>query len=599
MRGVGLVLLGLLLSLFAWGPALDVHPVTQGGDGQFFYKMMEAMRISVQRWRELPLWNPYECGGVPLWDNPQSIAVAPASWLSFLIGTPRAMQAWYVLHSLVGFLGTYVFARKQVELTRISSIVTAGAWTFCGANTWHLTGGHTVWAPFLYAGLALHLWRSAETRLRHAILLGLLFAWIMHEGGIYSLPHISVMLIAETFTRMWPWRRALRIVVSGVVMGATALLAGATRFLPVIYQLRSHTRSIKDADAMQWTTLKEIFLARDHSWGVAGQSYVWPEYCGYIGPFILAFALVGVFLAIAGKKRTWLVALLAVELALMMGHNGKYAPWSILNGHLFPFKEMRVPSRFVVEVTLLLATLAGVCIDELPGVLARLGATAPIAKVRAYADSRRAALVRASSALRVGLVILGFVAIGDILGADQVETVKRWNAAPMAPTIQASTRLHLGGANLAGFLDQPRQNRGRLECWEEWAFMWGAPVWVGDVEQAKPGSAGVVVLNVDRTQNSFKMNVEASEPGKVLINSNYDEGWRTNVGTLIQQDKLLVLEVPAGRHRVLVKYWPRGLTLGFILTGTLAVLLALFFFFGGEARVHRLVGARLGYVADD
>jgi len=84
-----------------------------------------------------------------------------------------------------------------------------------------------------------------------------------------------------------------------------------------------------------------------------------------------------------------------------------------------------------------------------------------------------------------------------------------------------------------------------------------------------------VVIEVgNRTQNTFTIDAVLTRPGRVLVNSSYDRGWRTDVGTLVEANRQLVLELPEGRHRVHLHYWPIGLTAGFILStfGTAAVV---------------------------
>jgi hypothetical protein len=569
---IGLVAYALVLSLFAWWPMLAAHPKTQTGDGPFFHKMLEAIRVSISRYRELPLWNPYECGGVPLWDNPQGIAAAPISWLTPYVGTTRTLEIWYILHSAVGVISAFVFARKDAKLSRASSLAAASVWTFCGAFSYHLSGGHTVWVPFLYAPLALHLWRAAEERPRAAIGLGVLVALMMHEGGIYSLPHTAILLFLETVTRLWPPQRILRIAYASVIVLVSAGLSGASRFLPVMSQLGRHTRHLGDADAMQWETLQIVFLARFHARPVPGQQYVWGEYSGYFGPIVLTLALVGLFFA--GRKRAWLVAVLVVELVFMMGHQGKLAPWHILNGHLYPFTEMRVPSRFIVMVTLLLCICAGFAIDGAPRVLGRIKRLQHIAP----------------GTIRAGMLALMFVAVGDVITTFDVELGQTISGNPQTPNVVPSRRLYIGGDDLAYFFDQPQQNRGRLDCWEEWGWYVGAPLWVGDLPQAKsaPG-APVVVDNVRRTQNTFTFDANATEPGRVLLNSAYDRGWRTNVGTVVEVNKQLAVDLPAGTNAVRVRYWPERLTLGFAMLGVFLAGLVWFFYFGGEAILTRFV----------
>jgi len=543
-RWLGLTLLALTISVFAWWPMLSSYPGTQTGDGPFFHKMIEAARVSVTRWHEMPLWNPYECGGVPLWDNPQGVAAAPLVWLCLLVGTTRAIQVWYVLHSVIGFWCMWIFARHEVRVSRAGAFIAAASWAFAGVHTQHFTGGHFVWAPYLYYPLAIFLWRRAEKDLRMAVGLGIVIALTIHEGATYPLPHLILLLGAETLTRLWGKERVLSIVKAGVVVVVVGFMLGASRFLPVMDQLRSHTRPIvgQEHDFMQWTTMKEIFLARSHDRGVMGQEYVWPEFGDYIGPMILGLAAVGVL--VAGVERAWMLALFAYSFALMCGHFSDYAPWHVIKGHIYPFKEMRVPSRFVTMVTLFLSVYAGVAIDRIPIVAKR------IPRIGFF---------------RMALLAIALLGVGDLISVGMTWCATCFNGAPQQP-VAASVRLYYGGADTAGFLEQPAQNRGRLECWEEWAFEQGAPLWQGDVPQARAMDDGATVEVANRTQNTFTIDVDVKRPSRVLVNSAYDRGWRSSVGNVVREGKQLAVELPVGRYQVKMEYWPHGLTAGLWLS---------------------------------
>src|SRR5262245_26676585 len=118
LRAIVLGVLALALSAVLYLPVLASYPVTQGGDGPFFHRMVEAAKVSISRYHELPLWNAYECGGVPLWDNPQAIAAAPLILLLQPFNTTVTMRAWYVLHHAFGFLSMWLFARHELRLSR-------------------------------------------------------------------------------------------------------------------------------------------------------------------------------------------------------------------------------------------------------------------------------------------------------------------------------------------------------------------------------------------------------------------------------------------------------------------------------------------------
>ena len=555
------------LSLLAWWSVLYGYPKTQAGDGPFFHEMVESARISWVRWHELPLWNPYQCGGIPLWDNPQGIAAAPALWLLLPFGSTRAIELWYLFHTAAGFLFMWLFARSELRASQPAALVAASMWAFCGYINQHLNGGHFTWVTFLYMPLALYLWRRAEEDMRAAVGMGILVAWEMHEGGTYAIPHFILVLGAETLTRAWPPRRIKKIAIAGAVVVLVGATLSASRLLPVMDQLRSHKRPLgEEWDALQWPTLRDMFLARTHDRPAPGQQYVWPEFGDYIGPILLGLTFVGLLLA--GQEWLWVIALLGYSFALMAGHAGKYAPWSILKAHVYPFKEMRVPGRFNSEVTLFMAALAAIGLDRL------------VEKGRVWFRSRKTA-----ESFATAVIALACVGVGDMIAVGIAWSSTRFPNAAAEEHIEPSPRLYLGGGGLAQFIDQPTQNRGRMECWEEWAFEQGSAIWSGDVPQARAADAkDATVANVVRTQNTFTFDVDARAPAHVLLNTSWDRGWKTTLGTTADDDRLLSIDVPAGKNHVVVKYWPHGLTAGLVITFGSMIGIAAFYVLDARRR---------------
>ena len=547
-RFFALLLFALALSAYAWWPMLARHPHTAIGDGQAYFKILEAGRVSITRYHEFPHWNPYDCGGYPLWDNPQGWAGAPLTWLSFVVGSTRTIEVWIIAHVAAAFVSMWLLARHELKLGRVATFVASAAWAFSGFHQHHYSGGHFTFAPFVFFPLALLLWRRAETSPRCAVGLGLLCAWMFYEGAVYPLPHLVVLLGAETLTRAWPPRRLALIAKAGAIVGVVAFTVAASRLLPVLDQLRQHRRSMPlDVDAMHWETFKDMFLARAHERNVPGQQYVWTEFGTYMGPIVLAFAVVGVF--VAGARRAWLVALLAFSGVLMIGHVSKIAPWSFLSAHVPPFNEMRVPSRFRAEVSMLLAAFAGIAVERLSALTRR------VVPSDRWAEASRTA---------IGFVAL--IGVGDVVSVGQTVIEPFFSSAPAAPTVIPSARLYYGGADAAAFIDQPRQNRGRIACYDEWGFGEGAQLWEGDVPQARAVDDGAVVEVANRTQNTFTIDVLATRPARILLNSVYDDDWKTDVGAVVKQSNQLAIDVPSGHHRVHVRCWPRTFNVGVALT---------------------------------
>lgn len=570
LRWVALVAFAVLTSLYAWWPMVAAYPNTQGGDGPTFQKTLEAEKASVTRYHELPLWNAYECGGLPLWDNPQQPSGAPLVLLMFLTDTTKTMIVWYLLHSAAGFICMWIFARKDLDLSRPAAMTASLAWAYSGFHQQHYSGGHMAFVPFLYFPLALYLWRRAEHDLRAAGLLAILAAWMFYEGAVYPLPHLVIVLGAETMTRLWPARRLLPIARAAAIVVVLAFLLAASRMLPVADQLRAHTRPIGvEVDVIQWDTFKMMFLERSHGRALPGQTYVWPEYATYFGPLLIALALLGMLAG--GVESVWLLALMLLCGAFMWGHGHRLAPWHILKTYIFPFKEMRVPSRFAVEVSMFLAAFIGIAVDKLPKRLARFSTPA------------------VGRAVRGAVLLVALVGVGDMMGVG-IDWFRTCFYNPPLAKVMPSKRLYLGGAGLASnFVDQPHQNRGRIACWDEWGWNAGAALWEGDVPQAKAADDGVVVTAVTRTQNTFTIDINAERPSKVLVNSTYDKQWRTDVGQIIEQDSLLVVAVPAGQAAVHLRYLPRLFWPGVLLTLLgIAATSALFVVLARRRRAERL-----------
>ncbi len=551
-------LVGLVLSTIAWSPTIFLYPATGGGDGQFYQHMLDAGKVSLLRYHELPLWNAYQCGGLPLWDNPQGLVASPIALAMTGVKASVTIIVWYVLHGAIGFFGTWLFARLDLGLSRLASLATATMYAFGVSHACQYGGGHTTLAPFVFMPLCLFMWRQAERSKEYAVGLGLVYALMFYNGGVYPIPFISIVIVCETLTRVWPPARLRRVLLAGIIGGVVFVTVAAARLFPVVDQLAHHKRALDpEVDYVTWQMLKDMFLDRTHAWRTVGQTYVWPEYSTYAGILGVVLAVVGVFHA--KRREAWLVVVAFVTFLFMLGHFAPWAPWTFFKSHVFPYKSMRVPTRFRLLESAFVAVFVGMAIDRLP---------LTVAKVIKKPGTLRQA--------RVVVTCLAIVGIGDVFGTASSVVASKFDGPPETKMVP-STRLYFDNES-ANFLDQPRQNRARLACWDEWNFTMGAPLWYGDVPQARAVDAGAVVEVANRTQNSFTLDVDVKREGaEVLVNGAWERGWRTSVGRIFERNKQIVIALPQGHHRVRVHYWPVGLTAGLVTTGLSLLAVALFF----------------------
>ena len=556
--------LASVLTVYAWWPMFANYPHTPEEDGRHFFFQFETVKASIRTYHELPLWNPFDCHGIPLWNHPESLAGAPILLLTTGLSTTATTILWYALHVAAGFVSMWLLARRELKLSRMATFVASSMWAFGVAHTSQYAGEHASLAGFLYAPLLLLLWRRAEERWDARIGLSIVIALLVYEGATYPLPYTLLFLGLETLTRVWRVKRLKNIATAIVVVGVLSILLSGARLLPLIDELRSHERPMDhDVDSLLHIhSLVEMYVLRTPNWRMhfVDQQYVFGEYITYIGWIGLALVLLGMSVTIT--EHTWLFVLSVLTFVFMLGHFASWAPYTFLQQHMLPFKSMRVPSRYRLLLFVNLCLYMGLAVDRLPLLLKRsLG---------------KPGLARAMHVAVLGAALL---AVGDAVGLGQEILTFRFNGAPEVK-VPRSSHFYYGGPGLTpDFIDQPRQNRAWLGCRHyTWAFEAEAPVWSGDVPQAHGIGEGAAVTNVRRTHNTFTFDVQTAAPTRILLNSAWDRGWRSDVGEVVENDnKLLAVDVPAGQSTVHVRYWPNYLTLG-IVVNALAIAFVIAFF---------------------
>ncbi|MBX3191910.1 MAG: hypothetical protein KF819_33275 [Labilithrix sp.] len=565
LRVAAAAVVAVVMSIVAWLPMIENGPKTPEGDGRYFLRAIETGKVAVRRYHELPLWNPFDCGGAPLWDNPEGIASSPILLLATPLSGLVTLWIWNLFHIAAGWVSMWFFARVEIKASRVAAFAAASLWAFGVCHASQYAGAHSALISFMWVPLALLLWRRAEHHVEAAIGLGLLVALMFFDGATYPIPHTALLLLFDTMTRLLPLRqRVPKILKAAVVVGLVALTIGGPKIFPLIDQFTSKQRAIEiDVDHLaRLNSLKGMYLLREHMWyfRLPDQQYVWGEYAAYIGPIVLVLVLAGYVMALA--EETWLAFLGLVVFVLMLGHFAELAPWSLLKKSVFPFKSMRVPARFRLVLHGFLAAYVALAIDRIP------------ARVRKALGPRPAA--HATRAILIGAALVG---VGDVMSnaADIVDVRFRQ---PPPQRVEVSPNLYYEGPGLAADIDQPRQNRGRIACADAWVFNHGA-VWGGDVPQVKiekiegQPDAGVIVAS-RRTPSTFTFKVKLDRKARVLANTNFERGWRASAGDVLNDGGLVAVELPPGEHDVRLEYWPKGLTAGFAASGAATLGLVLF-----------------------
>ncbi len=529
-----------------WSPALWHLQETGFGDWRVFHHQWEAARVALLRYGEFPLWDPWHCGGVFLFGDPQAQIYSPLYIALLPFGTTVGLKLFVILHAAAGFAGAYLLARREFRLERIPASLSALVWAGSGFFAWHLSGGHAAFAPFYLAPLIVLAFRASLLSWRASALLAGLMLLTLLEGGVYPFPLFVLLLVFEACvallssvdgarlgTRIW------RVLRAGALSGGLTLLAGGFRLLPILHTMEQYPRPTPGDDALSWRELLAMFVDAHHEYRF-GHTFVWGEYGTYIGPLALALAVLGLLICFVPRgrdaaNRGRILAGCALFLGFTLGAGGALYPWTLLH-HLPVWDSLRVPSRFVVLGSLYLALAAGLALDRLLRGLAR----------------RPSWLRRVATPL--GLLTLGLVAAQLYLG--NAAQIDRWRGAPLPEIDETASYRVVPASRYGEWQSFPARNLGNAGCYTGMeGYHTARGLWVGpNLARARHGR----VRSTELTSSTLTAQVELSQPGEVSFDQTWAPGWQTNIGEVAPGPRglLSVRHIPEGSHELRLRYRP-------------------------------------------
>lgn len=556
--------------------AVDPHRVSGHYDEHYFFASDDIARISVVEYGQLPAWNPYFCGGAPFAANPQNQALSPDFVLRVLFGTGPGRRLAILLFVLLGLEGTYRLARRH-GTSPLAATVAAIVFAASGRFFFMIQFGWINMFGWQLLPWAILGYERASKSLGSAVLGGGAIAWMLLNGGTYTVPFSVLALVALA---IWDSGRALfgaphagvrlRDPWIGLMkMGLVTLGLSAAKLLPMLEIIRDHPRTWDQPSLVGPTgVLESLVLGHGRGGGdFASESYV--------GLGVVVLAIAPLFFFDRGVVKP--LALAALFCTVAMGNMGLTSDVSLYGIiHLLPiYGQLRNPERFTVVVCLFLALAAGRGIMLLEGgpLEVALRFWRRVRPSRPWTPGRRAravfGLIGGAAALGVGVAIAL-----DLARENRVKTDLFVQDAPLAYAAPfAQSRGNRWDAQV-----WPRASLGTLLCFEENPFPQSGAL-RGDLEHDERAE-DPTLARVERTAwspNEISLAVDAKSPSLILVNQNWHASWRTNVGTIENSDGLLAIRVPAGAQTVTLRYRNTALHVGvFISLATVLALTALY-----------------------
>jgi hypothetical protein len=539
-------------------------------DWDVFYALNEVDRRAWLIDRELPLWTYQLCGGMSRIADPQAFGLSPLFVLVLAFGSFWGNKLW-VLASLG--IGVY-FAAKLFELCGNPERERPGPWTphlvpaalfvFGNYFMWHLLVGHFTFAAH-FVGLAIiyltlaGYWRGLS---RREFGIGVLVSWQHYAGGFF---HSLVYLMVPFFIAFALFvgidllaRRARssegarapidRLWGAGAFQAVGMLLA-----LPKLWAVWSYSRAIRrNLEPSLIEAASPDRIARHLATPTLNLDWLLPvpgpqlhavhEYSSF--SLLVPLALAAGVIALTGRpaartppsRRPWNGAVtfacvyLAVAGLLAMGDLGSWAPFALLNDHLFR-GAVRIASRFEVGIVL----AAGI-------VFAAVSRSGPASRL-ASPGAGLAVLALLALNLATFLPLTSVERLHEVLAlpATPHARMREWSVYPIYPSDHKGVGGELHRANTSQMYGPVLLGRGIDNCYN------ALPV-----RRKRPPTTGVLPLIDARVGMPGRACVEASyyTQNRVILAEECPELTCVNISWLnpLQRDPPL-LELPSiGRY---------------------------------------------------
>jgi hypothetical protein len=548
----------VLLSLIIASPVFRDLNTYNPGDWGLHCFLDEAPRKIILEHGQFPFWNPYASGGRPALANPQFKAFRPGYLLTLAFGCNTGQRIELVLMFIVGALGMFVLMR-HIGAKSVPAVFAATLFALSGYFGMHMMDWHVPFFPlFFVPWIYLCYLRSEDVR--YFVAGAILFALTLFGGGVvYAyLPFglfLGVHALVEA-VQARTWRPVIRV--AGML--ALALLLAGVHTVPMLDYLSAHSRTTDtEREGITPYGFVHVFLSGDPR-GLAsfdppvwivhfkGQKWPWFEYGAYLGllPFLFFFAGLFTF----RKKQLPLIVAGIVGLLVAMG---TYLPfgglWPLL--HKLPFiSGIRGVARFMILFVFTLAIIAGLQAD------------------RSMMIARRKLVRWVLVFLMVFIIVDVAIVSHRAMNLSFRQPMPEFSPVPEFRNVVDQKLVLTWATTFYRMYVNLRENKGTINAFDPvphtpYAVGFGEQGYRGEVYIDGKGTAEYTYWS----PNKLVVRVNASEPSRVVINQNFDKGWRAKGSKVPESfNGLLSAQVSPGDNLVTFYYLPTAFIIGSLVS---------------------------------
>lgn len=338
------------------------------GDGDYYIQLYEAARRSLLEFHQLPMWNPWIAGGVPLFANPQFGFISIQMITTLIFGSIFGYKLALIIYLAIGFMGMRHLMIQTYSADKLLSTLLSYIWVFSSFFVYR-SGGHYTFFVIAYLPWMLHYFiqRSVKNNWIWLSLFSSALIWSsLHYTTVLSFLIIGLFGLMELVVCMYLHRRSANLkefmikVLQDLHIKKLAYSAILILILtfPRLYSTAEFTHdyprilsNVKEIGAGPYKTLYALFAPDQYQSVPTDIMWGWHEYSTYVGILTGFSLLIACYLFASHKKyrnkeNIWLVALTSLCLLLAQGDFASWAPFTLFR-ELPVFSSMRVASRWI------------------------------------------------------------------------------------------------------------------------------------------------------------------------------------------------------------------------------------------------------------
>lgn len=544
----------------------------------FLHPLHAQTEESIKEYGQIPLWNPYKCGGNYLLAHPESPLLSPFFIIQIIFGQIIGTKIAITLFLMMGMIGMYFLARN-LKITKTGAILSAIIFMLPTYSLRIITSNYSSIAYIPWIFLAFQKSRNKKYLGLTVLLLTISF----FSGATTYIFIYSIMIIIAYATIKDVMDNKFNYLKRAFIIIIIVILLSSTKLIPVIEaNMHQPEENRMMIGASPETIAEGLLIKKEDIFSRESNQYSWWEYGYYLGILtILIFIGTSTWLfwkKKAGREYT-IAAIIFLILTLKIGT--KNIAKIIFN--LPILNMMQIPSRMLIIAIFFMAITCGIGISRLE-------------KTNIKRKEKR---IRKRNYWKIAAIIIIVIIATDLIVYNK-SIFERGNGREINFEKQKREFMqieyvgeHIGENMLNSYL----QNKGTIICYESFLvpsiekrnlkdlgsiyFNKGNPTgresikYKGEAYMLREGNTEIK----EWSPNKIRIITETTQNNTLILNQNYDKNWRIFTETrklrVGENQGLISTNISPQETEVIFYYLPTSHIIGTSLSIITAIILVI------------------------